>query len=136
MAPPGQVYHPPILIKLCYPLGRFNSPCPSDFLLRREVLDKISGFEEAFGTEHQLYEDQALLAKIYLHVPVFVAAECWDRYRIHDRSWGAVSDKLGRSEATRRFYFEWLEQYLRDNHIQDEKIWKAVRRCTRRYRFP
>jgi glycosyltransferase involved in cell wall biosynthesis len=136
LVPSGRVYHPPELLKLCYPLGWLGQPCPSDFLLRRDVLDQISGFEEAFDPEHQLYEDQAFLAKIYLHVPVFVAAECWDRYRIHDKSWGTVSDKLGRSEATRQFYFRWLEQYLRDSQVLDEEIWRAFWRCTRAYRHP
>jgi glycosyltransferase involved in cell wall biosynthesis len=136
LAPPGRVYQPPELLKLCNPLGWIGQPCPSDFLLRRQVLDQICGFEEAFDPEHQMYEDQAFLTKIYLRVPVYVAAECWDRYRIHDDSWGAVSDRLGRSEATRQFFFRWLERYLRDNQVQDKEIWRAFWRCTRAYRHP
>jgi glycosyltransferase involved in cell wall biosynthesis len=133
MPPSDRVYHPPELLKLCYPLGRFNSPCPSDFLFRRDVFDEISGFEEVFDPEHQLYEDQAFLAKLYLHAPVFVAAANWFRYRIHDKSWSAESDRLGRSEATRRFYFSWLDQYLRDNHVVDDEIWQSVLRFSPYY---
>jgi glycosyltransferase involved in cell wall biosynthesis len=136
LAPSGRVYQPPELLKLCNQLGPMGQPCPSDFLLRRLVVDQIGGFEEAFDPEHQLYEDQAFLTKIYLHVPVFVADECWDRYRIHDESWGAVSDKQRRTEATRKFYFGWLEAYLRQCQVQDEEIWKAYWRCTRYYRHP
>src|ERR1039458_1921322 len=47
---------------------------PSDFLLRREAVAQVAGFEEAFDPpEHQMYEDLAFLAKIYLNVPVYIA---------------------------------------------------------------
>lgn len=135
LAPSGRVYYPPELFMLCN-LGHVGQPCPSDFFLRREVVMQVSGFEEVFDPVHQMYEDQAFLAKIYLKVPVYVAPACWDRYRIHEKSLGAVSDSEGRSEATKQFYFRWLGEYLRESGVKEEQVWKAYRRLTRYYRHP
>ncbi len=137
LAPPGTVYHPPSLLKLCFPLGDFTPPCPSAFLLRREALDRISGFEELWDRKRQqLYEDQAFLAKVYLNVPVFIAAQCWDRYRIHENSCCAMAERLGTAEGSRQFYFRWLEQYLRDHQVCDKDVWKAFWRRKRSDRYP
>ena len=79
---------PPSLLSLLYPLGPGGAPCPSDLLLRREVIERVGGFEEQFDVQrlYQLYEDQAFLVKLYLASPVFAAGECWSRYRIHPDS--------------------------------------------------
>ena len=135
LAPGGRLYQPPELLLLCN-LGHLGQPPPSDFLLRREALLKVEGFEEAFDPEHQMFEDQALLAKIYLQFPVYVSDACWDRYRIHDKSLGAISDAEGRSEASRRFYYQWLAKYLRHHSIKSSAIWKAYWSCARYDRFP
>lgn len=135
LAPGERLYQPPELLLLCS-LGHLGQPPPSDFLLRREALLQIGGFEEAFDPQHQMYEDQALLAKIYLQWPVYVSTACWDRYRIHDSSLGAVSDAEGRSEATRRFYYRWLAKYLRHHDVKDFVIWKAYWSRARNDRFP
>ena len=135
LAPGERLYQAPELLLLCN-LGHLGQPPPSDFLLRREALLQVGGFEEAFDPEHQMYEDQALLTKIYLHFPVYVSSKCWDRYRIHEKSLGAVSDAEGRSQATRRFYVQWLAKYLRSQGVKDAKIWKAYWSIARYDRFP
>lgn len=135
LAPGERLYRPPELLLLCN-LGHLGQPPPSDFLLRREALLQVHGFEEEFDPEHQMYEDQALLTKIYLQFPVYVSSACWDRYRIHDTSLGAVSDAEGRSVATRRFYFRWLARYLRRQGVKDLRIWRAYWSCARYDRFP
>ena len=135
LAPGDRLYPAPELLLLCN-LGHLGQPPPSDFLLRREALVQVGGFEEAFDPDHQMYEDQALLTKIYLQFPVYVSSQCWDRYRIHEKSLGAVSDAQGRSEATRRFYVRWLAKYLHDHGVEEPRIWKAYWSCARYDRFP
>ncbi len=137
LAPGGQLYYPPVLLTSCYPLGTCGSPCPSSFMLRRSAFDQVGGFEEHFSARtYQLYEDQAILAKFYLSVPVFVGEGCWDRYRCHPSSMGQMIGGTIREESERRFYFRWLQQYLREQSIRDPKIWMAVRKQAWAYWFP
>ena len=50
--------------------------------------------------------DQALVTKLALNVPIFIAGRCWTRYRIHDESVCAIQTKTGTEPTVRRFYME------------------------------
>lgn len=137
LAPGGKLYYPPALLTSSYPLGTYGSPCPSSFMLRRTAFDQVGGFEECFNAStYQLYEDHAILAKIYLNAPVFVSDDCWDKYRCHPTSMGHRIEGTAREEAERRFYFRWLQEYLRQHAIRDPAIWMAVRREAWAYWLP
>jgi hypothetical protein len=84
--PTDAIYEPPELLTRLYPLGRGRSAPPSALFFRRELAERIQGFEESFSGIHQLYEDQAFLAKAYLNSPVYVSSECWEKYRVRDDS--------------------------------------------------
>ncbi len=75
--PTGHLYNrvilPPNAALALYPLSKASAPCPSDLLLRRELIASLGGFEEHFTGPRQLYEDQAFLAKLYLAAPVYFA---------------------------------------------------------------
>src|SRR5215467_1915809 len=79
---PDTLVRPPMLLILNLE-SKAPTPCPSDILLRREIVERVGGFEESFHGMYQLCEDLAFLAKIYVKAPVFVASECWDKYRLH-----------------------------------------------------
>lgn len=130
------VFNAPTLLTLCYPLGKATAPCPSDLLLRRELVEEIGGFEETFPRLYQLYEDQAFLTKVYLHASVFVSAQCLDRYRLHEDSCMAKSAKAGQYHSVRMFFLNWLEKYLYDHNVEDPEVWKGLRRALWPYRHP
>ena len=95
---PERLYESPTLLTHLYPLGDAASPPPSDILLRHETVERVGGFEETFetfGSEYQLYEDQAFLTKVYLKEDVFVANERWDKYRLHPDSCSATVERAG-----------------------------------------
>jgi glycosyltransferase involved in cell wall biosynthesis len=132
---PGTLVRPPtLLIRSLDATAR--TPCPSDWLVRREVVQRVGGFEEHFRGAYQLYEDQAFLAKVYLTVPVFVAGMCWDKYRQHPDSCVSVVKKTGHKYSAGLYYLKWLAAYLLEEKINDPGIWKALRRKRRRYRLP
>ena len=64
--PPNTLAAPPELMLRCFPLGQACSPATCSLLVRRETVEKVGGFETNF---RGMFEDQAFLAKLYLHAP-------------------------------------------------------------------
>jgi glycosyltransferase involved in cell wall biosynthesis len=126
-----KVYDPPTLLRL-FLSGTVSTPCPSDILFRRDPILRLGGFEESFT----MYEDQAFLAKVLLHCNVFVANNCWDRYRIHANSCCAITRREGRESSVELVYLAWLEQYLRHQGVSDTAIWSNLRRMRFRRHHP
>jgi glycosyltransferase involved in cell wall biosynthesis len=130
------IHVPPDLLWRCHPLGRATAPCPSDMLLRREVLLSVDGFEEEFKGIYQMYEDQAFLAKIYASTAVFVSGESWTLYRLHEDSCCYRVETSGQEQHVRSYYLEWLDNYLRSNEIWDRKTRQALSRQQFLGRYP
>jgi glycosyltransferase involved in cell wall biosynthesis len=134
IAPAGLV-KPPTLLISSLTRGTFVAN-PSTILIRREVLDRIGGFEESFIGAVQTFEDDAFLAKLQLRESVFVATECWSRYRRHDNSLLSIMTNTGRTGAARRFYLTWLEKYLARQRVDTDEIREALRDALWPYRHP
>jgi glycosyltransferase involved in cell wall biosynthesis len=100
------------------------TPCPSGMLVRRELLERVGGFEERFTG---LYEDQAFVAKACLVSPVTVSPASTLLYRQHPDSCYARARRSGQREAARRTFLEWFARYLRETGV-DGEIGQAVRR--------
>jgi glycosyltransferase involved in cell wall biosynthesis len=124
---PNSVVAPPTLLTLALE-SRAPVAWPSDFMVRRSVLERIGGFEERFPG---LFDDQALLAKLYLREPVFVSDRSWFRYRRHDRSF--TSTARDSKHVLGLDYFEWLEGYLAETGAGDEDVRRALREKRARY---
>ncbi len=133
---PNTLFKPPTLLSVCYPLGKASAPCPSDLLLRREMVERIGGFEEDFRGMYQMYEDQAFLTKVYLNESVFVASECWDRYRLHPDSCSSVVTKAGQYHSVRLVFLNWLAKYLSEQKVKNTEVWQALRKALWPYRHP
>jgi glycosyltransferase involved in cell wall biosynthesis len=122
----GRVHTPPAILYRVL-RNEARTPCTCGVLLRREVAELVGGFEEEFKG---MYEDQVFFIKVLRHVPVYVSAECLDRYRQHPASHvhqsrarksrgevnpGAVSDR-------------WLQAYLDRPDTRHPALARALRR--------
>ncbi|HEY3148214.1 MAG TPA: glycosyltransferase family 2 protein [Dongiaceae bacterium] len=132
----NRVVRPPEASLALYPLGAAAAPCPSDLLLRREVVVALGGFEEHFTGPRQLYEDQGFLAKLYLAAPVFFSDRIWLSYRQHAESCVAEVTRNGRYDEVRLYFLNWLERYLAGLPNVDPRVRTALRRAFWRYRHP
>ena len=132
-APANSIVQPPNLITLLYPLGEGAAPCLSALLIRRKIVEEVRGFEEMF---RGMYEDQAFLSKVYLCTPIFVSSAYWDRYRQHQNSCVAVAFKAGEYNSIRKFFLNWLEDYLRDHGEQHTPVWDRLQQILWPYRHP
>lgn len=141
VVPTGHVHdaplQPPEALLNLYPLGTAAAPCPSDLLLRRDVVLGLGGFEEHFTGPRQMYEDQGFLAKLYLAAPVYFASAVWLDYRQHPDSIVAQVKQAGRYHEVRRYFLLWFERYLRERkEPAPPAAQAALRKALWRYRHP
>lgn len=131
-APPDRAHPPPHLARLLYPLGTGVAPCPSSWLIRRALIERIGGWEEHL---RPVYEDQGFLAKAYASASIWVSSQCWDRYRRHPGQIVATTTDTAYHEARREF-LAWYATYLDDHGLGDPEIRRALDRATWPYRHP
>lgn len=118
------LFHPPELLPLLLD-GKAEVPCTCSILVRREIMQKIGGFEESF---RGMYEDQAFYAKVCLMVPVLATGDYLAWYRQHSDSHSSVMIESGALFSTQYAFLKWLEEYCTDHDIHDETILQIIRR--------
>jgi glycosyltransferase involved in cell wall biosynthesis len=107
----------------------------SGMLLRRQVIEKVGGFEDTF---RGLYEDQVFCTKVCLQFPVFVASQYWYKYRQHPNSCCAIAEKTKKEywHLQRPVFLNWLEQYLSEKGFKYTEAWEVVQKELWPYRHP
>jgi glycosyltransferase involved in cell wall biosynthesis len=127
---PDAVIQPPGPLPLFL---RDKAAVPSGLLARREIVQWVGGFEDAFRGE---YEDQVFCAKICLNAPVFASGQCWYRYRQHPDSCVLRGQRTGETHAARLRFLNWLATYLSEQKVRERGIWRALELEFWRYRHP
>ena len=116
---------PPPLLLLLFIQGKAEVPCTCSILVRRSIVEQISGFEDDF---RGMYEDQAFYAKICLSTPVLATDDCLAWYRQHPSSNYSTALHSGQKHVYRYRFLKWLETYCHETRVQDTRVWEAVRR--------
>jgi glycosyltransferase involved in cell wall biosynthesis len=119
--------------RLLVPLLRNEAPTVTPALIRRSALARAGGFADGF---RGMYEDQVAFVKICVREPVFVAGECWYRWRQHPGSACAVSVRSGEYAGARARFLDWLDEYLREEGIVARDVWAALEHERRRLHEP
>jgi glycosyltransferase involved in cell wall biosynthesis len=133
---PDQVYEPMSLILKLYPLAEGAAPGPCALVIKKSAIIQAGGFEETFKDQYQLYEDQAFLCKIYLQENVFISSACNNLYRQRPESVVKWVKAKGHYDIVRRYFLEWLKNYLNDKNIQNEKLNKLLQKALLPYHHP
>jgi len=127
---PDRLVEPPALLPVFL---RNEGATPCGPLLRRQVVESVGGFEEAF---QGMYEDQVFRVKICLASPVFVSSRCWYRYRQHPDGCCSVTVSKGQHLAARRTFLIWLAAYVTRQGVKDAEVWRALRKELWPYHHP
>jgi glycosyltransferase involved in cell wall biosynthesis len=122
-----RVHRPPALLTRVVLLGRGQVPCTCSITVRRSALDEVGGFEP-----FDLYEDQTLWVKLFLRYPVYVSEFVGARYRQHDDSTSARSQRRGEYDrigphTARTAFLRWVDGYVEAAGIVDDSIDQALR---------
>jgi len=119
LRPDDHLLRPPdgLLLAIAVPLYSVGI---CNITVRRHVLLELGGFEPRFRAA---FEDQAALAKIYLHCQTYVLQAHLARYRRHPGSWTRRA-KEGRALASaaasaRKEFHRWLVDYVDGSGVQD-----------------
>jgi len=118
---PNCIIRPPELLPLFL---QDKAAVPTGYLIRREAIAALGGFEEDFRGE---YEDQVFCAKVCLFLPVFAADVCWYRYRQHPFSCVSMGQQTGQTASKRLIFLEWLERFAAERGVTDGQVWQAIR---------
>lgn len=122
------LFHPPDLLELL--VGTNGATCPGccSYTLRTQAGLDVGGIDPGF---RDAYEDQVLLAKIYLHGPVVYLQEYLAWYRQHEDSLlhrmnSSGLYKPGHAHPSRRAFLEWLDQYLAKYGAENTQLRQRV----------
>jgi glycosyltransferase involved in cell wall biosynthesis len=131
-----RVHSPPTLLTKVLLDQKGDIPCTCGLLVRKSALDAVGVFEEHFV----LYEDQALLAKLFFAYPVYVSKACHARYRQHPSSTSAKAEASGaydryRGHGAQDAFYDWLAAYVRERG-SDSSVLAALERARTRARRP
>lgn len=113
------VLNPPdgLLLALAVPL---YSAGICNITVRRDKLHGPGGFEPAFRAA---FEDQVVLAKLYLHSTTYVLQAHLARYRRHPGSWTRRAREnaavAASADSARRAYHAWLVEYVDRCNLRD-----------------
>jgi glycosyltransferase involved in cell wall biosynthesis len=134
--PADTLQEPPALLVPFFVTQKATLPNPTNFMVRRRVIEEIGGFEDDFRGRFAVYEDQAFIAKVCLAFPILATNICWDNYRQHTDSITSVAEKRGQDIEARVFFLNWLANYVQGKGLAKTDAWRAIRAEIRMYRYP
>jgi glycosyltransferase involved in cell wall biosynthesis len=113
-----------------------RAPSMSSAIFRRPVVEAVGGFEDTF---RDIYEDQVFCMKVALKAPIYVASECWDRYRQHSANSLSKALQAGQYHPAdpspkRAKFLGWMRAYLLQQGMKNTEVWDVLEDKLRPYR--
>lgn len=100
-------------------------PMPSTVLYRKQYVNAVDGWENAF---RGLYDDQVLLAKLLINnmKPIFLA-ECLCKYRQHKNSLCGSNSDLKSYFNYRTVFLAWMFDYVQSGNFNYSNLNKLIK---------
>jgi glycosyltransferase involved in cell wall biosynthesis len=130
---PDSLVKPPTLFFLLLQGGNVQTPTTCNVLIRRDAFEQVGGFQEAF---RGMYEDQAFFVKLCLNAPVYVANECWARYRQHSDGCCSIAQRTGEADRAWLPFLNWIATYLTEQGMKGTNAWKGLQQAMWPHRYP
>ncbi|MGI8668232.1 MAG: glycosyltransferase family 2 protein [Aridibacter sp.] len=102
-------------------------------MLKREFVEKVGNIFEVEC--RYVWEDQIFWSKVSLFAKIYVMDASLAKYRQHPASSCAVETQGGNDIPSMSIFLDWLENYLKEENITDERVWKALRNFQRNLRL-
>lgn len=136
--PSGRPIEPPQLLELLLRSRGFTVPAVCSLTIRTQEVRRVGGFEASFRT---VYDDQVLLAKLYLQCRTLAIDDVLARYRQHP---GSLLHRLERERIyvpgwpnpAERTFLEWLQRYVDATARGSPALRDALRAMRRPYVHP
>jgi len=128
----NSIIKPPQLLPILWQ-HQYQAPTTCNAIMRRDVFDKVGGFEENW---RGLAEDRVFFTKLELHEPVYVADKFWAKYRKHPNSTCAMASQSKKQSLGYHTYYKWVKKYLISQGIKDKNIWKEFNQAKFLYDYP
>lgn len=118
---PNRLITPPTLLIRSLINDKTQSPTTCNAIMRREIFDKVGGFEEIF---RGMYEDLAFFTKIHIQFPVYVSDQYWAKYRQRSTScFNFTKANIEKFCSARLFVLNWMKDYFDKKQVKNGLIW-------------
>ena len=132
---PNWLYKPP---EILLTFLKNEGATPGGVLVRREVVERLGGYVEAF---RGAYEDQVFFSKLALEESIYVSSERFFKYRRHPDASCAAPKTREQICSARLTFLTWLQDYLSTRRDTDSRVKEALRHALdaqelKPYRYP
>ena len=129
---------PPHLLVLMLRSKGHAVPAICSLTIRLDAARRVGGFEDAF---RHAYEDQVMLAKLYLSASTLVIGDVLARYRQHPESLVHRLEREGTyvpgwPNPAHRAFVDWLQDYVAARGVADRSLHAALREEQWPYHHP
>ncbi|WP_128545352.1 glycosyltransferase family 2 protein [Larkinella soli] len=131
-----RAYAPPQLSVALYPLGKGDAPVPSGMIMTKESLVRNRLFEDSYRGIYQMYEDQALLCKMYLNEKIYISSDSNNLYRQRVGSLVQSIHQDGKYHKVRRYFLEWQARYIEEHQLNFPEVNKLLAVALMPYTHP
>jgi peptidoglycan/xylan/chitin deacetylase (PgdA/CDA1 family)/SAM-dependent methyltransferase len=118
-----RLFQPPVLARLILKDSTAR-PALGSIVVRSATAREMGGFEAGLPAS---FADLAFLVKVCLQSPVFVSSQDWSRRTAQPGTKGGRMQPSLKTSAQQRYFYLWLESYLRGKGLLASGILEAAR---------
>jgi len=112
---------------------RNSSATPCGNLFRTALVRAVGGLKTSLGVCMRIRSYDLNSVSSF---PSNVSSQIWYKYRQHADSCCAEAVRKNDYDEARKRFLYWTEDYCREHDVHDPRIWSAIQKALRPYRYP